>query len=318
MSVRAKHLTPACVLAVALVCPCAAAQPGRFRQPGKNTVERTIEVDKRQRSYLLHVPPGLPPDKPVPLVLVFHGGGGQAAGTETYMTHFSEPADRESFLVVYPQGVGNNWNDGRDNPSSTAATENVDDLAFVLALIDAVAKEHPVDGKRVYATGISNGAIFAHYLAANHPEKIAAIAPVAGGLADPFHKQFHPKEPVSVLILQGTDDPLVPYGGGNIRPGNRGKVLATEETVKLWVQADGCAAEEDVPDKDPNDGCTVKRFTYGNGKDGAEVVLYRIKGGGHTWPGGPQYLSERLIGRVCRDLDGTAVIWEFFKAHPKR
>jgi polyhydroxybutyrate depolymerase len=294
---RAKLLTLACVLVLALVLACswAAAQLGRFRQPGKNTAEKTLQVDGRQRTYLLHVPPGLPADRPAPLVLVFHGGGGQAAGTETTMTHFSELADKEGFLVAYPQGVGNNWNDGRDNPSSTAATENVDDLAFVLALLDAIGKDHPVDGKRVYATGISNGGIFSHYLAANHPEKIAAIAPVAGGLADPFHKQFHPKEPVSVLILEGTDDPLVPYDGGRLRAGDRGKVRPTDETVKLWVEADGCAAgpmEEDLPDRDANDGCTVKRVTYAGGKGGAEVVLYRIKGGGHTWPGGPQYLPS--------------------------
>jgi polyhydroxybutyrate depolymerase len=93
------------------------------------------------------------------------------------------------------------------------------------------------------------------------------------------------------------------------------------EAVKPWLGLEGCAAEpaqEDLPDLDQNDGCTVMRFTYGKGKDGTELVLDRIKGGGHTWPGGPQYLPERLVGHVCRDIDGAAVIWEFFKAHPKR
>jgi polyhydroxybutyrate depolymerase len=311
----------ASLLALLLAAPWAAAQRGKFSQPGKNTAERTITVDKRQRTYLLHVPPGLPRDKAVPLVLIFHGGGGQAAGTETYLTHFSELADKEGFLVAYPEGVGKNWNDGRDNPSSVAATESVDDLAFVLALMADVGKDHRIDPRRVYATGISNGGIFSHYLAANHADKIAAIAPVAGGLADPFFKKFRPGAPVSVLILQGTQDPLVPYGGGKIGLGNRGKVIGTDETVRLWVKSNGCAAEpteEALPDRDPKDGCRVTRFSYGKGRGGSEVVLYRIEGGGHTWPGGPQYLSERFIGRVCRDIDATAVIWEFFKAHPKR
>ena len=120
---RAKLLAPACVLAVALACSWAAAQLGRFKQPGKNTVEKTMEVDKRPRTYLLHVPPGLPRDKPAPLVFVFHGGGGQAAGTETFLTRFSELAEKEAFLVAYPEGVGQHWNDGRDNPSAVASTE---------------------------------------------------------------------------------------------------------------------------------------------------------------------------------------------------
>lgn len=301
-------------------CP-AAPRTGPLSRPGPHTREQTVEVGDRTRTYYLHVPPRLPRKRALPLVLVFHGGGGRATGTETFLTHFSDLADRDGFLVAYPEGVGQHWNDGRDNPSSAAAKQDVDDLGFVVALIDAVARAHPLDRRRVYATGISNGGIFSHYLAANHADLIAAIAPVAGGLADPFSKRFHSKGPVSVLILQGTDDPLVPYTGGRLRAGDRGRVIPTTEAVKLWVKHDGCdekPAEETLPDRDPADGCTVKRFTYAHGRNGTEVVLYRIEGGGHTWPGGPQYLPPRLIGRVCRDIDGSAVIWDFFQKHPKR
>jgi polyhydroxybutyrate depolymerase len=279
----------------------------------------TIKVGDRERSYIVHLPSRLPKDKPVALVLAFHGGGGQAAGMER-MTGFGKLADKEGFLVVYPEGISKNWNDGRENPNSVAFKEKVDDVAFVAALIDALGKQHKIDAKRVYATGISNGAIFSHYLAAKLSGKIAAIAPVVGGIADPFHKEFSPEKPVSVLILQGTKDPLVPYEGGPIRPGKRGKVIGTDEAVRLWVRHNGCQAkaiEEELPDTDPKDGCTVKRFRYEKGQAGTEVVLYKIEGGGHTWPGGIQYLSEKLIGKVCRDFDGTTVIWEFFRKHPK-
>jgi polyhydroxybutyrate depolymerase len=300
----------------------AAQLAAKLIQPAENTQGKTLEVDHRQRTYYLHVPANLPADKPVPLVLVFHGGGGTALGMERYLTHFSQLADHEGFLVAYPEGVDKNWNDGRDNPASTPARENVDDLAFALALLDDICNQHNVDARRIYSTGISNGAIFSHYLAANHAEKIAAIAPVVGGIADPFYQKFHPSQPVSVLILQGTQDPLVPYGGGKIAIGNqdRGQVIATDQTVKLWVERDACQTqpvEDDLPDTDPNDGCTIKRFTYGHGQAGTEVVLYKIEGGGHTWPGGPQYFPKALIGRVCRDIDATQVIWDFFKAHPK-
>ena len=141
-----------------------------------------IEVDHRRRTYYLHVPANLPADKPAPLVLVFHGGGGTALGTERYLTHFSDLADQEDFLVAYPEGINQSWNDGRGTPSTAAANEKVDDLAFALAMIDEICQQHSVDPRRIYATGISNGAIFSHYLAANHAEKIAAIAPVVGGM----------------------------------------------------------------------------------------------------------------------------------------
>jgi polyhydroxybutyrate depolymerase len=281
-------------------------------------MERTIEVGGLLRTYLIHVPPSLPVDKPAPLVCVFHGGGGDAEGTER-LTHFSSLADKEGFLVVYPEGVDKHWNDGRDGPA-TKKDKDIDDGAFIAALLDALEKEFKINPKRVYATGISNGGIFSHYLGATLADRFAAIAPVVGGLADPFHEKFAPKKPVSVLVMQGTKDPIVPYEGGEIKPGRRGKIIATDDAIQKWVKHNECAAkpvEDDLPDKDPDDGCTVKRFTHGKGKDGTEVVFYKIEGGGHTWPGGTQYLPERVIGKVCRDFDATAVIWEFFKAHPK-
>lgn len=196
-------------------------------------------------------------------------------------------------------------------------------MAFIAALLEDVAKKHALDPKRVYSTGISNGAIFSHYLAANLSSRIAAIAPVAGGLAEPFSAQFKATEPVSVLILQGTADPLVPYAGGGINlPGGKQRVgiVSTEEAVKKWVATNGCKlqpAQEEVADTDPQDGCRATKYTYAGGQGGSEVVLYRIEGGGHTWPGGIQYLGERRIGKLCRDFDATPVMWEFFKAHPK-
>jgi polyhydroxybutyrate depolymerase len=295
------------------------ALPAPALEQARKTVSKEIEVGDRKRTFLLHVPPALPKGKPVPLVLAFHGGGATGAGTER-LTRFSDLADREGFLVAYPDGVGKNWYDGREMDATVAHKNKIDDVAFVNALIDAISKEHPVDPKRIYATGISNGGIFSHYLAANLPKRIAAIAPVVGGLADPFHQKFKPEKPVSVLIIQGKEDPLVPYDGGGVLGGRRGKIVSTAAAVKKWVELNGCAGEPVVtklPDRDPRDGCTVTRSTWAKGKDGTEVVLLAIDGGGHTWPSGPQYLPERTIGKVCRDFDGTEVIWEFFKSHPK-
>ena len=278
---------------------------------------RTLEVGGLTRTYFLHVPPGLGPD-PAPLVLVFHGGGGNGPGTER-LTRFSALADRERFLVVYPEGVARNWNDGREFTGSQAHREHVDDVGFVAALLEAIARTHPVDPRRVYATGISNGAIFSHYLAAHLSGQVAAIAPVVGGIADPPDAWFRPQWPVSVLMLQGTTDPLVPYHGGPIAFG-RGRIIDTEEAARRWATADGAAREpviEALPAGDA-ERCGGSRARYTGGRDGSEVVLVRLEGGGHTWPAGAQYLPRVLIGRVCRDFDATAVIWDFFKAHPRR
>lgn len=291
---------------------------------GKRMIARKITVGDLSRTYYLHVPPNLPGDKAAALVLMFHGGGGtpRFAARES---KFNDLSDREGFLVAYPEGIGKSWNDGRGAKSIPAQRKNVDDIAFVSTLIDDVGRSHAVDAKRVYATGISNGATFSQHLAANLSTRIAAIAPVAGGLGEQDNEKFKPATPVSVLILQGTADPIVPYnGGGIVLPGffkrERGRIIGTDAAVKRWVEHNGCqreAASEDLPDEAPADGCRAKKFSYAKGKNGTEVVLYRLEGGGHTWPNGLQYLPERFVGKVCRDISGTGVIWDFFKAHPK-
>ena len=310
-------LRVACVLI--LVAPTLSGCQLRARA-AENTQTHEIRVDELERRYFLHVPPGLPADKAVPLVLMFHGGGGRPAFAERE-SRFSELADREGFLVAYPEGIGQSWNDGRGDLGLAAQRDNVDDVAFVAALLDDVAGRHEVDPRRVFATGMSNGAIFSHTLAARLSTRIAAIAPVTGGIAQAFSESFAPEQPVSVLILQSTADPLVPYDGGPIRKrggAERAGILSTAETVRKWVEHNGAKAKAvvaELPDTDPQDGCRVQTFTHSGGRKGSSVVLYRIEGGGHTWPGGLQYLPERFIGKVCRDISATEVIWNFFKAH---
>ena len=280
---------------------------------------KSVTVNERLRSYYLHVPASLSKEKSAPLVIVFHGGGGEGRSTAR-LTKFNELADKENFIVVYPNGIGNNWNDGREDAEMQAHREKIDDVGFVSAMIDAISKEYKIDAKRIYATGISNGGIFSHYLGANLSNRIAAIAPVVGGIADPFYKQFKPEKPVSVLIFQGTADPIVPYDGGNVARTGRGKIISTDETIKLWTKQDGL---KDQPtssesfDKDKSDGCAVEKSVWSNGRNKTEVVFYKLIGAGHTWPGGAQYLPRLAIGGVCREINATDIIWEFFKQHPK-
>jgi polyhydroxybutyrate depolymerase len=284
---------------------------------------RTLEHDGRERTYLLYVPYGLHENEPVPLVFVFHGGGGDGSGMAS-LTKFDRLSDLKKFIVVFPDGVGNSWNDGRQNPASEAYRLNVDDVGFVDAMIETVSLEFPVDQRKIYATGMSNGATFCHFLAAQRASTFAAIAPVVGGLAVPFYEQFNPDDNVSVLIIQGTADPLVPYNGGQIYGiygENRGAIIGTNDTVELWRQNDGCnniSVNEELPNVDLTDGCLVTQYTWGSCNANSAVVLLKIEGGGHTWPGGAQYLPESIIGRVCKDFKTTDLIWGFLKDHPKQ
>jgi polyhydroxybutyrate depolymerase len=281
----------------------------------------TMTVGAREREYLLYVPEVADPSRKLPVVFAYHGGNGTARSM-MQLTKFNEVADRESFVVVYPQGVGKSWNDGRVTQVSEAHRDNVDDLAFFDAMLQRVAAQAPIDLKRVYVTGISNGGIFSHYLAANRTDKIAAIAPVVGAIADPFHKVFAPTSGVSVLVVQGVDDKLVPYAGGGVAPGDgkdRGRVISTDDTVTLWRKANRLSAAPTtavLPDRDPNDGCRVEATMWEGGRDGSVVWLYRVVGGGHTWPSGAQYALGVVIGRVTNDIDSGS-IWAFFAKRAK-
>ncbi len=296
-------------------------QFARNRVPHHLT-ENKIQLGKYVRTYYVFSPKNAG-KKLLPLLFVFHGGGGNPLSTDRRLG-FTELARKEKFIVVYPAGIGRNWNDGRVTNVTRAHRENVDDVGFVRAMIEEISKDYPVDQKRIYSTGSSNGGIFSHYIGAKISDKFAAIAPVIGGIADPFHKSFDPEEAVSVLIIQGTEDRLVPYEGhkgiGLGRRRDRGKVIGTDQALKLWTKRNRTnknAVKGRLPNTDPSDGCIVEKYEWRNGTKNTEVVLYKMIGGGHTWAGGRQYLPRRIVGNVCRDFSATKVIWEFFKTKSK-
>jgi polyhydroxybutyrate depolymerase len=273
-----------------------------------------------QRTYDVHVGAGYDANKPTPLLIVLHGGGGNGQGM-IKLTGFNAVADENNFIVVYPDGFEKHWNDGRAVQSYSAQTQNIDDVGFISALIDHLSGEYNIDAKRVYATGISNGAFMSNRLGCELSNKIAAIAPVAGNMPANIAPVCAPTRPISALIINGTEDPLVPWSGGYAHFGQvkLGEILSVEETVKIWVDNDKCPSSPIVaqlPDKDPSDGTTVSTETYKGCADGAEVVLYKVEGGGHTWPGGLQYLPRLIIGRTSRDFNASEVIWQFFSQHP--
>jgi polyhydroxybutyrate depolymerase len=289
-------------------------------EPSQSNYSSSITSGGLQRTFNVHVSSQYDKNTPIPLLIVLHGGGG--TGQEMIkFTGFNAISDRENFIVVYPDGFENHWNDGRGVQRYSAQAQNVDDVGFISALIDHLSSQYNIDAKRVYVTGISNGAMMSNRLGAELSQKIAAIAPVAGNIPVNMASVWQPSRPPSVLIINGTEDPLVPWAGGEVHLGplDFGQVISVEDTVKFWVNIGKCTASPvitQLPDTDPSDGTTTQIETYGGCQDGTEVVLYAVKGGGHTWPGGLQYASEAVIGRTSRDFNASEVIWQFFAAHP--
>ena len=287
-----------------------------------NTYIRSITYDGLERTYRIHIPPSFDKTTQMPLVLVLHGGGGTAEGMEEQLTlgGFNNLSDKKGFIVVYPEGIEKHWNDGRKNVTYRAHQEQIDDVGFISALIDTITEEFNIDPGRVYVTGISNGAMMSYRLACEISEKITAIAPVAGAIPKDIIPQCSPSKPVSVLVISGTDDPLIPWDGGDVispflhKP--RGKVLSVSDSANYWVTHNNCSSTPDItwlPDIDPQDDTRIRRETYSGGDEETKVILYAIEGGGHTWPDGLQYLSESRIGKTCHDINANDIIWEFFR-----
>jgi len=279
--------------------------------------------DNLRRTFIVYIPSSYDRSVPVPLVIALHGKGVDGEGMILVTRKgFDRLADRDGFIVVYPDGIEMNWNDGRsdEEDNDRAHRENIDDVGFIAALADKMVRDYNVDPERIYATGISNGAIMSYRLACELSDRIAAIAPVDGNMPLLYTPGCSPSRHIPVLAINNVNDPLVPFEGGEIhgRSGrtNLGKVMSVDESVGYWVQKNGCSPVPGVteePDRDPEDGTRVSSWEYVNESDGTEVILYIVYGGGHTWPGGLQYLPERVIGKTSRDIDANEVIWTFFR-----
>ena len=289
-----------------------AHSPSGAATRGSTLDSGSITVNGRIRSFLLHIPPRL--GSPRALVIDLHGVGIRAEGQER-ISGLDTVADANGFIVVHPQGVENSWADGRG--PTLARRSGVDDVGFISALIDTLVGQYDIDPRWVFATGLSNGAFMVNALACDLSEKIAAFAPVAGTLGTDV--ECAPALPVAVMVVHGTDDPLVPFEGGRMagRGGIR-TILPVSRFVELWLGIDGCppeGTERRLPDKGEDMTVTVAGWT-GCDRD-TTVVLYTVIGGGHAWPGGAQYLPQEFIGRTTEQFDASAASWDFFRAHPR-
>lgn len=283
--------------------------------PGATT--HSLEFGGRTRTYLLHLPPAIATRNPLPLVILLHGGGGNGPGAAR-MSNMSAKADREGFAVVYPNGTGIlpnillTWNAG--NCCAYALNNNVDDVGFLRALVERLTTTLPIDRKRVFITGMSNGGMMSYRAACELAETIAAMAPVAGAQN---LETCRPSEAVSLVVFHGTEDQYVLYEGGQTRSAIGGGRVdrPVSYAVSFWARHNACTGTPERLERG-----NVLRETHRGCRDGTQVALYAIKGAGHAWPGGTPGLSfgGRVGDEPTNDISATDVIWEFFASHPKR
>ena len=283
--------------------------------PGDHTC--TVVQGDLKRNYLVHIPKSHDPKVPASVVIAFHGGGANSENMVDF-SGLNRKSEEAGFLVVYPSGTGRlekllTFNGG--NCCGYAMNNKIDDVEFTRKVLDDLAKRLNVDQKRVYATGMSNGGIMSYLLASELSDRIAAIAPVGGPMGTEICK---PSRPVSVLHFHGANDEFAPFKGGKGKGPSGTNFYSVDHSIQNWVKANGCVKDPvvtKIPDK-AGDGTSITRIAYGGGKEGSEVVLVRIEGGGHTWPG--QEPRLKALGKSTKNISANDMMWEFFQRHPMK
>lgn len=278
------------------------------------TTAGELLLGSAKRTFRVHVPPQYEAEKPLPLVLMFHGGGGSGRQLELSSSGMNEIADREGFIAAYPDGTGlvKTWNGG--GCCGAAVRDNVDDVGFVAALLDHLEETLCLDRRRVFAAGMSNGAMMSHRLGCELADRIAAIAPVAG---TDMTSSCTPTRPVPILHIHGSADGHVPWQGG-LGCGPAGvPFTGVEESITRWAMRDQCSGVSRPYFEQGDGSCQA----YGDCSDGAEVVLCTIRDGGHSWPGGAPNVDAVDCpgnGAQSKTFAASEVIWRFFAQHPHR
>lgn len=293
-------------------------------------VRGEMDWEGRTRTWLLYVPETLA--EPAPLLFALPGSG-QTGEHLRLVTNrrFEELADRDGFLLAYAEAwieggySGPEWNECRKNTALPAHELDVDDVGFIMTLLARLESEYAIDPDRIYATGLSDGGQMSYRLATEHPERFAAIGVIVAQQVTPENSNCpNPQGPISVLVMNGSADPLIPYGGGEASFFgwlSAGQVQSMQGTAAYWRRVNGIGADaegtrEELPDRDPDDGSTVVRESW-RAASGHEVVVYSIMGGGHSVPGG-YGLPELIVGPTNRDIVAADEIWAFFQRNPRR
>lgn len=283
----------------------------------QTNITDTILFQGYNRAFITHIPSNYTGSDSVPIVFVLHGGGGTANG----MISFSEydlVSDTAGFIAVFPQGAvpastgGYTWADGRGTPADTAG---IDDVGFFSALIDHLHNDYEIINSKVYACGISNGGFMSQRLAVELNNRIAAVASVGATIDSSQVSTYQPQSPVPVMLINGVDDPFVPFNGGQVK-GGHGYAISSFDLFNFWFQKNNCNGQIDsiqLPDVVTSDSSTITKYYSHYCDCNSQIVLYKVNGGGHTWPGVPTFLYEIIAGQTNEDIHASVEIWQFFR-----
>ena len=300
-SKRKKIILGVLTIVIGLPVALIAVAVAWFRMEGKTN--GAIVTSGETRKYLLYVPKTYDRSKPTPLLISLHAAALRPAA-EMEISRWNELADEHGFLVVYPSGseIPRVWPMG---PRSLGR-----DVKFISDLIDKLEAEYNIDPTRIYADGMSNGGGMAFALSCRLSDRIAAVGAVAAAQALPWDECGDPK-PVPTVAFHGTADPFARYQGGSspIAPGQFPNIRDWTARVASRNQCKGDPIDTRISP-------SVRRLAYTNCANNADVILYTVEGGGHTWPGGKP-LPEWIVGRTTREINASRVMWEFFVQHPR-
>lgn len=272
-----------------------------FGQAGV-TINDTIYSGGILRKFKLYVPNSYNAATSVPLIFNLHGYGSNAT-QQYYYSNFMPIADTANFIMVYPEGTisgtSQYWNAGFGSGPN--------DVQFISNLIDSIKANYNIDLNSVYSCGMSNGGIMSYYLACNLPNRITAIASVTGSMLNSWYTSVPiPARAFPVMEIHGTNDPTVLYNGD-------ATFAPIDSVVRKWRKYNNCtptAITYSVPDINTADNCTAVNYLYANGTNGSTVELYKINGGGHTWPGAPVFSAG-----TNQDFKASVEIWRFFRKY---
>lgn len=273
----------------------------------------TLIVDGVSRGYEIFIPESAV--LPARAMVVLHGGGG-TAGQVRGATDFDDLATEAGFVAIYPDSAFGLWNDGRDSPHLADQQASAgDDVGFIVSLVDMLADSGVIDARQVGVAGISNGGMMTLRLACEAPQWFAAFAVVAANVAQGI--ECPGGQPVPMMFIHGSADPLIFYGGGPIASqfgGSRGTALSVEDSLALWAQRNGCAGRvvHAVVDERRYDSTAATVFDYTGCRANLRHIL--IEGMGHAWPGVRQGLIGLITGRTSMEIDGNRAIWAFVTA----
>jgi polyhydroxybutyrate depolymerase len=302
--------------------------------------KETITVDSLDRTYTVHLPKGYDDKQHYPVVMLLHGVNQDSDDMER-LTRFNELADKDSIIAVYPNALHGRWNFGVHEPVPVpvrrgpyrrrpygyppppprnpeggqrrreAPPAPADDIEFFNKMLDKIANKYAVDKSRIYATGLSDGGFMTVKVGCAMADRIAAIGPVAAAM--PKTMVCLPARPIPVVMINGTDDPIVKYDGASAKPG-RIATISAEDSAKEWAKLNRCSEKPSHSKLRAHEkgGKDTAVATFEGCQQNASVVLYSVKGGGNAWPGGQQYEVEKQIGKTSQNLDANEVLWSFF------